>query len=83
VKGLPYGQRVDLWAQGIMLFEMTGYRPFYYDDEDDSTDEDNYDENLFHKINNEVFFPENMSLAAVSIAEKVSDYYQKCGIKMP
>jgi novel protein kinase C epsilon type len=36
VKNLPYGQGVDWWAVGVMLFEMlTGGPPFYYDEEED------------------------------------------------
>jgi len=36
VKNLPYGQGVDWWAVGVMIFEMmTGNPPLYYDDEDD------------------------------------------------
>jgi serine/threonine protein kinase len=37
LEGLPYGHGVDWWALGIMVFEMiTGYRPYKYDNEDDS-----------------------------------------------
>jgi serine/threonine protein kinase len=46
VKNLPYGQGVDRWAVGVMIFEMmTGNPPFYYDDEDNS-DDDRARENL-------------------------------------
>ena len=39
VKNLPYGQGVDWWAAGVMIFEMTGNPTFYYDDEDLSDDD--------------------------------------------
>jgi novel protein kinase C epsilon type len=45
LKNLPYGQGVDWWAVGVMLFEMlTGELPFYCDEEDDADDEDNQEE---------------------------------------
>jgi serine/threonine protein kinase len=41
VKNLPYGQGVNWWAVGVMLFEMlTGEPPFYYDEGKDSDDTD-------------------------------------------
>jgi serine/threonine protein kinase len=71
VKVLPYGQGVDWWAVGIMIFEMlTGNPPFDYDEEEDN-DYENSRDKLDHKIvNNDVEFPEDMSLAAVSIVTK-------------
>jgi len=72
VKNLPYGQGVDWWAVGVMIYEMmTGYPPFDYDEEDDM-DDDSADDKLEQKIiNDEVDFPEDMSLAAVSIVTKL------------
>jgi len=68
VKNLPYGQGVDWWAVGVMIFEMiTGILPFESDEEEDSNDdsaEDSLEKNI---LNNEVDFPEHMSPAAVSI----------------
>jgi serine/threonine protein kinase len=68
VKNLPYGQGVDWWAVGVMLFEMlTGGPPFYYDKKENSDGEDSR-ETLDRKIlNSEVDIPEDMSPAAVSI----------------
>jgi serine/threonine protein kinase len=68
VKNLPYGQGVDWWAVGVMIYEMmTGYPPFDYDEEEDM-DGDSAEEKLEDKIlNDEVTFPDNMSLAAISI----------------
>jgi Serine/threonine protein kinase len=38
LEGSPYGHDVDWWALGIMVLEMlTGYPPYDYDNEDDST----------------------------------------------
>ena len=56
-----------------MVFEMmVGHPPFFYDDEGDS-DDDSAEERLDHKIlMEEVEFPGDMSLAAVSILKKVS-----------
>ena len=72
VKNLPYGQVVDWWAVGVMIFEMiTGHLPFYCDKEDD-TDVNYAQYSLYQKIvNNEVAFPEGMSLAAVSIVTQL------------
>jgi len=72
VKNLPYGQGVDWWAVGVMLFEMlTGDPPFYYDEEDDSDDPDTQ-EKLDQKIlNDEVDIPDDMSLAAAPIVLKL------------
>jgi len=40
VKNLLYGQGVDWWAVGVMIFEMmTGHPPFYYDDGKDMDDD--------------------------------------------
>jgi len=68
VKNLPYGQGVDWWAVGVMIFEMiTGNLPFHSDEEEDWDDgiaEDSLDKKI---LNNEVDFPEHMSPAAVSI----------------
>ena len=72
VKNLPYGQGVDWWAVGIMIFQMiTGHPPFYCDEEEDM--DVNYAQyNLYQKIvNNEVAFPEDMSLDAVSIVTQL------------
>jgi serine/threonine protein kinase len=63
VKNLPYGQGVDWWAVGIMMFEMmTGQPPF--DSEDGAEMNDELDQKI---MNDEVNFPEDMSLAAISI----------------
>jgi serine/threonine protein kinase len=72
VKNLPCGQGVDWWAVGVMIFQMiTGQLPFYYDEEED-TDVNYAQYNLYQKIvNNEVAFPEDMSLAAVSIVTQL------------
>jgi len=36
VKNLPYGQCVDWWAVGVMIFQMmTGHPPSYYDEDED------------------------------------------------
>ena len=41
VKNFLYGQGVDWWLVGVMMFEMmTGHPPFHYDDGED-TDDDN------------------------------------------
>jgi serine/threonine protein kinase len=81
LKGLPYGHRVDWLALGIMVYEMlTGSPPYDFDDEhhskgsgdDDDGDEDE-EERLFTKIiNNEVEYPDDMSLAAMSLVIEVS-----------
>ena len=73
MKRLPYGQGVDWWAVGVMVFEMmTGHPPFDYDEGEDTDDEDSR-EKLDQKIlHDEVDFPEGMSLAAISIVLKVS-----------
>jgi serine/threonine protein kinase len=73
VKNLPYGQGIDWWAVGVMIFEMmTGHPPFDYD-EDTDMDDDNSQDKLDQKIlNDEVDFPEDMLLAAVSIVLNVS-----------
>ena len=65
---MPYGQGVDWWAAGVMIFEMiTGHPPFYYDEGEDS-DGDSAQDNLDQKIlNDEVDFQEDVSMAAVSI----------------
>jgi serine/threonine protein kinase len=70
---LPYGQGIDWWAVGVMIFEMmTGHPPFD-DDEEEDMDDDSYEDQLERKIlNNEVDFPEDMSLAAISIVLHVS-----------
>ena len=40
VKNLLYGQGVDRWAVGVMIFEMMrGHPPFYYDDGEDMDDD--------------------------------------------
>jgi novel protein kinase C epsilon type len=72
VKNKCYGQGVDWWAVGVMIFEMlTGYPPFDYDEEED-TDDDNSQDKLDKKIlNDEVDFPEDMSLDAVSIVKQL------------
>ena len=72
VKNLPYGHGVDWWAFGIIIFEMiTGNPPFDYDEEEDS-DDDGARDGLDQKIlNDEVNFPEDMSLAAVSIVTQL------------
>jgi len=71
VKNLPYGQGVDWWAVGVMLFEtLTGEPPFYYDEGKDSDDTDT--QKLNKKIlDDEVDIPEDMSLAATSIVMKL------------
>ena len=71
VKNLPYGQGVDWWAVGVMIYYMmTGYPPFYYDEEEDM-DDDSSEEKLEQKIlNDEVEFPD-MSLPAISIVTKL------------
>jgi serine/threonine protein kinase len=39
LKNKPYGQGVDWWTVGIMIFEMlTGHPPFYYDEREDTGD---------------------------------------------
>jgi serine/threonine protein kinase len=73
VKNLPYGQSVDWWADGVMIFEMmTGHPPFFYDEEED-TDDDTAQDNLDRKIqNNEVDFPEDVTGSRIK-CDKVSD----------
>jgi serine/threonine protein kinase len=73
MKNLPYGQGVDWWAVGVMIFEMmTGHPPFEYDDEE-YTDDDNSQDQLEHRIlYDEVDFPEDMSPTAISIVLNVS-----------
>jgi novel protein kinase C epsilon type len=72
VKNEPYGQGVDWWAVGIMIFQMlTGRLPFDYDEEED-TDDANSRNKLYKKIvNDEVDFPEDMSMDAVSIVRQL------------
>jgi len=71
VKNLAYGQGVDWWAVGVMIYEMMrGYPPFDYDEEDDM-DDDSADKLEQKIINDEVEFPDDMSLAAVSIVAKL------------
>jgi len=49
---LPYGQGVDWWAFGVMIFQMmTGHPPFYCEEEED-TDDDYAEDNLYQKIVN-------------------------------
>jgi serine/threonine protein kinase len=83
VKNLPYGQGVDWWAVGVMVFEMlTGQPPFYYD-ENDSADPVR-GQKLNNKIvNDEVDIPDNMSLDAASIVLKLlmKDPKQRLGSK--
>ena len=71
VNNLPYGQGVDWWAVGVMLYEMlTGSLPFYYDEED--TDHEDKRAKLGEKIlNHEVDIPDDMSLDAASIVIKL------------
>jgi serine/threonine protein kinase len=68
VKNLPYGQGVDWWAVGVMIFVMmTGHLPFDYDEEA-AWDDDNSQDELEKKIiNDEVEFPLDMSLDAMLI----------------
>jgi serine/threonine protein kinase len=75
LKGLPYGRGVDWWALGIMVFEMlTGCPPYDYDTEDKSKGcDDDDDEKLFNRIMNvDVDYPDDMSLAALSLLINVS-----------
>ena len=67
VTNLPYGQGVDWWAVGVMIyFMMTGHPPFYPDEED--MDGDSALERLEEQIlKYEVEFPEDMSIPAISI----------------
>jgi serine/threonine protein kinase/outer membrane murein-binding lipoprotein Lpp len=69
VKNFPYGQGVDWWAVGVIIFEMmTGNPPFYYNDQEDDLDDERTRDGLNKKIlHDEVQFPEHMSLAAKSI----------------
>jgi serine/threonine protein kinase len=71
VKNLPYDQAVDWWAVGVMMFEMmAGIPPFFYGEEDS---DDSAEEKLEQKIlNDEPDFPDDMSMAAISIVKKVS-----------
>ena len=72
VKNLPYGQGLDWWAVGDMIFEMTTGHPSFYYDEGEDMDDDNAQGKLDQKIlNDEVDFPEDMSLAAVLIVMKL------------
>jgi hypothetical protein len=61
---------------------MTGDPPFYYDEGEDTDDDSR--EKLDKKIlNDEVDFPEDMSLAAISIVTEVNMFTIKnYGIKM-
>jgi len=76
LKYLPYGHSVDWWALGIMVFEMLTGKPPYDYDENKADDDDNWDdedEKFCNKVNTEeVNFPEDLSLAAVSLLIKVS-----------
>lgn len=82
LKGLPYGHSVDWWALGIMVYEMlTGSPPYDFDDEhhrngsadDDDGDEEEEEKKLFAKIiNDQVQYPDDMSLAAMSLVSEVS-----------
>jgi serine/threonine protein kinase len=72
VKNLPCGQGIDWWAVGVMLFEMmTGDPPFYYDEGEDTDDDDAQDKLDQKLLNDELDFPEDMSLAAILIVIKV------------
>jgi len=65
VKNLSYDQDDDWWAVGI-IFEMTG-NPCDSDEEEDPGDASeghNLDQQI---VNDEVDFPEDMTLAAISI----------------
>jgi serine/threonine protein kinase len=72
VKNLPYGQGIEWWAVGFMLFEiMMGDPPFYYDKGEDTVDDDAQDKLDQKLLNHELDFPKGMSLAAISIVIKV------------
>jgi serine/threonine protein kinase len=72
MKSLPYDQAVDWLTFGVMISEMiVGDPPFFYDELD--SDDNSAEERLYQKIlNDEVDFPEDMSLAVVLIVNKVS-----------
>jgi serine/threonine protein kinase len=72
VKNLPYGQGVDWWAVGVMVFEMlTGQPPFYYDEEDDSDDSVSRQKLNNKIVNDKVNIPDNMKRDAASIVRKL------------
>jgi len=82
VKNLPYDQGVDWWAVGMIFEMLTGNSPFDSDEEEVSGDA-SAEDNLYQKIvNDEVSFPEDMTLAAVSIVTQTFDEGSKTATRV-
>jgi serine/threonine protein kinase len=74
VKNKLYGQGVDWWPLGVMIFEMlTRHPPFYYDERQDTND-DRAQDKLDQKIlNDEVDFPEDVTGCHIDCDEALDE----------